>query len=565
MFICNIPFSDVSYIFMFIRNFTGTIKIENAENVLKQNQKKSDRVFSLRLRARLHLLWKTLFGAAPAEKTQSGRGQKSASVRTQNRKNGNSFRKENPKGKNPRNMKRPVQEKKRENKPPVRTERPRRKEIVPPPMPELIMPPPEEGKTRFTDLPVAKEVLAGIQDLGFKYCTPIQQMCLAAALDGKDLAAKAQTGTGKTAAFLASCMTRLIVNPVPAEKRHPGACRVLVLSPTRELAIQIHNDAAGLGKYTALNNLVIFGGMDHQGQRESLSEPVDILVGTPGRIIDYSRSGHLDLSRTEILVIDEADRMLDMGFIPDVRRIVGKLPPAGKRQTMLFSATLEPEILRLVERWLVDPVSFEAEPEHVVTDLIDQRFYAVMRDQKLAFLLWLLKNEPFERMIIFGNWKERNSELAEKLYEYGVKAELLSGDIPQNKRINILERFKSGETKVVVATDVAARGIHIPGISHVVNYDLPDHPEDYVHRIGRTGRAGAKGCAISFVCEYGAYVMPQIEEYAQISVKTVLPEDETLILPEKVNAPRVNKRSDHFRRGGNSSGRHGSHRSSGRH
>ena len=409
---------------------------------------------------------------------------------------------------------------------------------TPPPLPELEEVPAEEGKVRFSDLPLAREILAGIQSLGFRYCTPIQALCLPAALEGRDLAAKAQTGTGKTAAFLASCMTRLLRNPLPPENLRGGACRVLVLSPTRELAIQIHNDALGLGKYTALNNLVIFGGMDHREQRNSLSDPMDILVGTPGRILDYTQSGHLDLSRVETLVIDEADRMLDMGFIPDVRRIVGRLPKAGVRQTMLFSATLEPEILRLVDRWLVDPVSFEAEPEHVVTDLIDQHFYAVMREEKLALLLWLIRHEPFERMMIFGNWKDRNGVLVDQLYEYGVEAGLLSGDIPQNKRLEILERFKRGDLKVVVATDVAARGIHIPGITHVINYDLPDHPEDYVHRIGRTGRAGSRGKSISFVCEYGAYAVPEIEKYAQMEIKTVQPEEEQLILPEKVNSAR---------------------------
>ena len=387
----------------------------------------------------------------------------------------------------------------------------------------------------MNSLPLAREILGAVQTLNFKYCTPIQAQCLPAALEGKDLAAKAQTGTGKTAAFLASSMTRLLLNPLPPEKRRKGSCRVLVLSPTRELAIQIKNDADKLSQYTYLNNLVIFGGMDHKGQREALEEPVDILVGTPGRIIDYTRSGDLYLGDTEILVIDEADRMLDMGFIPDVRRIVSRLPRAGERQTMLFSATLEDEVLRLVRSWLVDPVSFEAEPEHVVTDLIEQKFYAVTGDQKLAFLLHLLKTLPYERIIIFGNWKEKNRILAEKLYEYGYDAGLLSGDIPQEKRLKLVEKFKRGDLKIVVATDVAARGLHVEGITHVINYDLPDHPEDYVHRIGRTGRAGNKGCAIGFVCEYGAYVMPEIEKYANITMKTDLPEEEALVLPEKVN------------------------------
>lgn len=523
--------------------------------MLKKTQKKSDRPFRLSLKARLRLLKKSIFGTAsteerkkqtspkPPQKSASGRGPK----REQSVQRRSSVKKADarpstgkPKAENRagKTKSAPVQAKRK----PVKAS--------PPPMPELVAPPQEEGKTRFCDLDLAPEILAGTQTLGFQYCTVIQEKCLPYALAGKDLAAKAQTGTGKTAAFLASAMTRLIKDPLPPESRRPGSCRVLVLSPTRELAIQIHNDALALGKYTSLNNLVIFGGMDHQGQRDSLADPIDILVGTPGRIIDYSRSGHLDLSSTEILVIDEADRMLDMGFIPDVRRIVSKLPPAGKRQTMLFSATLEPEVLALVDRWLVEPVSLEAEPEHVVTDLIDQHFYAVMNHQKLSMLLWLIRNEPFERMIIFGNWKEKNIDLVDHLYEYGIKAELLSGDIPQAKRLKILEKFKSGEVKIVVATDVAARGIHIAGISHVVNYDLPDHPEDYVHRIGRTGRAGAKGKSISFVCEYGAYVMPDIEKYAQIEIKTIQPEEEMLTLPERVNAP-----VKHSRPRGNS--RHG--------
>lgn len=510
--------------------------------VSTSEQKKTEK--GLRLRARLRLLRRNLFGSSASEpektKKTGGSGKTPTASRSDSRKSRTPAEKA---GKRVKDSSRPAEKMKNTRTRGSRNEapaakKPAVKKEAPPPMPELTEVPAEEGKTRFTDLPLAKEILAGIQTLGFKYCTPIQALCLPAALEGRDLAAKAQTGTGKTAAFLASCMTRLIQNPLPPEKQKGGACRVLVLSPTRELAIQIHNDALGLGKYTTLNNLVIFGGMDHKEQRDSLADPVDILVGTPGRILDYMQSGHLDLSRVETLVIDEADRMLDMGFIPDVRRIVARLPKAGVRQTMLFSATLEPEILRLVERWLVDPVSFETEPEHVVTDLIDQHFYAVMREEKLAFLLWLIRNEPFERMIIFGNWKERNSDLVDKLYEYGVEAGLLSGDIPQNKRLQILDRFKKGELKVVVATDVAARGIHIPGISHVVNYDLPDHPEDYVHRIGRTGRAGAKGKSISFVCEYGAYVMPQIEEYAQMKIKTVLPEEDQLVLPEKVNPAR---------------------------
>ena len=400
-----------------------------------------------------------------------------------------------------------------------------------PPVPELVPPPEEPGKLRFFDLELAPEILAATADLGFKYCTEIQARCLPYALAGRDLAAKAQTGTGKTAAFLASTMTRILRKP--AAVREHGTCRVLVLSPTRELAMQIHQDAENLAKYTSLNNLVIFGGMDHKGQRDALEKPVDVLVGTPGRILDYCQSGHLDLSKTETLVIDEADRMLDMGFIPDVRRIVSKLPPPGKRETMLFSATLEDAILRLVAGWLNDPVTVESEPEKLVTDLIEQKFYAVLEEQKLPFLLNFIATEKPGRLIIFGNRKHKNRTLVKKMYAYGIDAELLSGDIAQTKRIKILDDFREGRCNVLVATDVAARGIHVDGITHVVNYDLPDQADDYVHRIGRTGRAGAKGQSISFVCEVGAFSLPAIEEYVKIKVKTVQPPAEMLVMPRK--------------------------------
>ena len=381
----------------------------------------------------------------------------------------------------------------------------------PPPMPELIEIPPEEGKVRFQDLPLAKEVIAGTQQLGFQYCSVIQEKALPHALAGKDLAAKAQTGTGKTAAFLASSMTRLLQNP--KENRRPKTCRVLVLEPTRELALQIEKDAEAIGKYTGLYSKAIFGGIDYKEQKNAIDIPVDILACTPGRMLDYARSGALDLSETEILIIDEADRMLDIGFIPDVRRIVGMLPPAGKRQTMLFSATLEPEIL------------------------------------------WLLKNEPYDRMIIFGNWKHRNAELTEELRSYGVECEMLSGDIPQNKRIRILDAFKEGKCRIIVATDVAARGIHVDGISHVINFDLPEQAEDYVHRIGRTGRAGKKGSAISFVCEFGAFNLPEIEKYAEMEVNTIQPEEECFVLPERVKSLKTVKEERAVRKsGGHSSG-----------
>ncbi len=427
--------------------------------------------------------------------------------------------------------------------------------VIPTKPEKLIEVPVEEGKTRFTELPIHEDILFGLQDMEFKYCTPIQAKSLPVLLEKHDLTGKAQTGTGKTAAFLIGMINHMINNPLT--DRRPGTCRALVLAPTRELAIQIHKDAEDLCKYTSLNNLVIFGGMDHKGQRDRLNEPIDILIGTPGRIIDYSSSRHLDLGKAEFLVIDEADRMLDMGFIPDVRRIVSRLPKPEKRQTMLFSATFDEKIMRLVRNWMVDPIAQEIEPETVVTDLIKQTFYTISRDEKLPLLIWLINNENVERMLIFGNRKDMNDRLAKNLTAYGVECRQLSGDVPQDRRIKILERFRKGDVKVVIATDVAARGIHVDGISHVINYDLPERSEDYVHRIGRTGRAGETGKAISFACEYGAYALSAIEEYIGHEIKCIMPEEEMVVMPPRPkNPPKQqpsysNQRNNNSRSGGN--------------
>lgn len=391
--------------------------------------------------------------------------------------------------------------------------------------------PPAEGKMRFLDLPLDESVQFGIQDAGFEYCTPIQAMTLPGLLEGRDLAGKAQTGTGKTAAFLLAVFTKLLKNP--RESAKPGQPRALVLAPTRELAIQIHKDAEALGLFTGLNNVVVFGGMNHEQQRRQLEAPVDVLIGTPGRVIDYSRSSTLDLRKVEILVIDEADRMLDMGFIPDIKRIVAHLPHKQDRQTLLFSATLEDSILRLASGWLVDPIIMESEPEKMVSDDIEQTFYSVLREEKLALTLHILNHEEYERVIIFGNRKDVNLRLQHDLERFGFRVPVLSGDIPQDKRIKILEKFRKGTEKVIIATDVAARGIHVDNVSLVVNYDLPERPEDYVHRIGRTGRAGHKGKSISFLCEYGAYYLPDIEELLGVQFNSTLPPEEMLKLPER--------------------------------
>ncbi len=395
-----------------------------------------------------------------------------------------------------------------------------------------------EGKVRFLDLPLHEDVQFGVQYVGFEYCTPIQAMALPALLEGRDLAGKAQTGTGKTAAFLLAIFTHILSHP---KERKPGCPRALVLAPTRELAMQIQKDAEALEVFTDLTSVVVFGGMDHEKQRRNVEQLVDIVIGTPGRIIDYARSGSLKLSRVEVLVIDEADRMLDMGFIPDVKRIVSQLPKKGERQTLLFSATLDEDILRLASGWLAEPVIVESEPEKLVSEKIEQTFYSVLRSEKLALLLYILRTEPYDRMLIFGNRKDVNLRLQSDLAQYGYQVPVLSGDIAQEKRIKILEKFRNGEEKIVIATDVAARGIHVDDVSLVVNYDLPERAEDYVHRIGRTGRAGHNGKSISFLCEYGAYYLPDIEKLLDTQFSSVLPSEEMVRLPEPVPRKTLSK------------------------
>ncbi len=420
--------------------------------------------------------------------------------------------------------------------------------------------PPCPGKTRFLDLPLAPEVQHGVQHAGFEYCTPIQAITLPVLLEGRDLAGKAQTGTGKTAAFLLAAFTRML--NTPRENRRNGSVRMLVLAPTRELAMQIHKDAENLGIFTGLNFRLVFGGMDYDKQRRSLDCPIDVLIGTPGRTIDFLRHGMIDLSQVEILVVDEADRMLDMGFIPDIKRIVSALPRRGERQTALFSATLEPAILRLASGWLTDPVVLESEPEQMVSDNIEQTFFSVLREDKLALLLHILRTRGYERVLIFGNRKDVNLRLQYDLARYGYNVPVLSGDIPQEKRIRILERFRSGEEKIVIATDVAARGIHVDDVSLVINYDLPERPEDYIHRIGRTGRAGHTGISISFLCEYGAYYLPAIEELLKVQFSSTQPTEEMLQLPPEVANPQLPSHPDRHR---GSSGRGRSSRSGGGH
>jgi ATP-dependent RNA helicase RhlB len=391
----------------------------------------------------------------------------------------------------------------------------------------------EEGKTRFQDLDLPVDILHAIADLNFRYCTPIQAEILPLTLQGKDMAGKAQTGTGKTAAFLLGIFTHFIKNPKGAPK--PGTPRALILAPTRELAMQIRDDAEKLSKHTPFRTVAIYGGIDYDKQRRMLEQPVDIIVATPGRLIDFSNQNAINLRGVEVLVIDEADRMLDMGFIPDVRRIIYKTPPKEKRQTLLFSATLDDEVMRLASAWMVDPGKIEIEPDHTAADTVDQRVYIVTDDQKFALLYNILtKRLGKNSALIFTNRRDQAERLAGELYRFGIDCAMLTGAVAQNRRQRILSDFKEGRTKLVVATDVAGRGIHVDDLTLVVNFNIPKQPDDYIHRIGRTGRAGKKGVSVTFACEMESFELPAIEELLGERLSCTMPEPDMLELPEPI-------------------------------
>ncbi|HCH22899.1 MAG TPA: ATP-dependent RNA helicase RhlB [Oceanospirillaceae bacterium] len=376
---------------------------------------------------------------------------------------------------------------------------------------ESFQVPVEEGKLRFHDLDLPDEVLQGVQALGYQYCSPIQALTLPESLQGMDITGKAQTGSGKTAAFLISIITDLLDFPI-AGPRRLGTPRALIVAPTRELVMQIASDADGLTRFSDIQVRQLVGGMDFEAQQKQLQKShVDIMVATPGRLLDFCRRGHVNLREVEVLVLDEADRMLSMGFIPDVRAIIRQTPKKQDRQTLLFSATFSEQILRLAEQWTFEPVHIEIESDNLAAESVEQRFLSVSTYDKYRVLLNSLRTGDIERAIVFANRRHVTRELAERLQRDGIASALLSGEVAQAKRVKTLERFRSGETPIMVATDVAGRGIHVDGVSHVFNYDLPEELEDYVHRIGRTGRAGASGLAISFASEDDAFLLPDLE------------------------------------------------------
>lgn len=388
---------------------------------------------------------------------------------------------------------------------------------------------------KFTEMNLPAEVLRGIADAGFSECTPIQAKTLPLALSGKDVAGQAQTGTGKTAAFLVTLFTKLLKTDRKAREHHPMA---LILAPTRELVVQIEHDARLLGSHCGFTIQAIYGGVDYQKQRDALKEGADIIIGTPGRLIDYLKQKVCSLKSIEVLVIDEADRMFDMGFIADLRFILRRLPPFDKRQNMMFSATLSRRVMELAYEFMNLPEKVSATPEKMTAERVEQVLYHVAGKEKFPLLLGLLRREGMERTMVFVNTKREAEFLRDRLNANDFPCKLISGDVEQKKRLRILEDFREGRLPILIATDVASRGLHIDGISHVINYDLPQDAEDYVHRIGRTARAGAEGMAISFADEDGAFHLEAIQEYSKQKIPVEWADDDLFVHDYKRTKPR---------------------------
>lgn len=381
--------------------------------------------------------------------------------------------------------------------------------------------------TRFEELDLPREILQGIAECGFTHLTPVQARSLPLALRGQDLAVQAQTGSGKTAVFLTTIFNHMVRVPRRPTK---GICpRALVITPTRELAVQIARDALAIGVHLPFRTRAVYGGIDYRKQREELTKGVDLLVGTPGRLIDYLKQRVYHLKAVEVAVIDEADRMFDMGFIGDIRYMLRRMSGYNRRQSMLFSATITDRVMELSYEHMNTPDLIEIEPDRVAAAKVQQVLYHVSSVDKFRLLLGLLKTEPWTKALVFVNTKRAGASLARRLERNDYPSALLSGDVDQAKRLKILRRFLSGEVSILVATDVASRGIHVDNISHVINYDLPQNAEDYVHRIGRTARAGASGKAISLACEDFVYSLEEIEAFLKNKVPVQWADDHLLV------------------------------------
>ncbi|MFI4890994.1 MAG: DEAD/DEAH box helicase, partial [Steroidobacterales bacterium] len=423
----------------------------------------------------------------------------------------------------------------------------------------------------FDSLNLPASLKQGIAELGYIRCTPIQAQTLPEALSGHDVAGQAQTGTGKTAAFLVALFNRLLTE-APSPRRPVNAPRAIVIAPTRELAVQIHSDALGIGKYTGLKLAIVFGGVDYDKQRRILEEGVDVLIGTPGRVIDYFKQHVFELRHIQVAVMDEADRMFDLGFIKDIRFILRRLPDPALRLTMMFSATLSYRVLELAYEHMNNPVLIRIEPDKMTVDRVRQVLYFPSTEEKIPLLVGLLRRIDARRTMVFVNTRRVAEVLERTLTANGFVAQALSGDVPQTKRLKMMRDFHNGDVAVLIATDVASRGLHIPDVSHVINFDLPNDAEDYVHRIGRTARAGAEGDAISFGCEEYAIGLPDIERYIghQIPRASIDSQDLAAVTPPppaewRERAPRHGAARGGGGGGGRSSGggRHGAPRPGG--
>jgi ATP-dependent RNA helicase RhlB len=384
--------------------------------------------------------------------------------------------------------------------------------------------------TRFTDFDLSAPVVQGLGEAGFTLCTPIQAESLPLTLRSLDVAGQAQTGTGKTAAFLVATLQHLLTH-APLPGRRPNQPLALILAPTRELAVQIAREAEVLGKFSGLKIAVAYGGVGYETQREAIKTGVDILIGTPGRLIDYFKQHVFDLHAIQVLVLDEADRMFDLGFIKDIRFLLRRMPKPQHRLSMLFSATLSWRVTELSYEHMNNPHVIRTSPEQVTVPQVREVLYHVGKDEKVPLLLGLLARMTPERCLVFVNTKRAADKVGAYLAGNGFRAATLSGDVQQRKRQQVLERFKHGHLDILVATDVAARGLHIPQVSHVFNFDLPQDPEDYVHRIGRTARLGASGEAVSLACEEYVYSLPEIEGYVGHAIPAEPVAEDLLVEP----------------------------------
>ena len=406
------------------------------------------------------------------------------------------------------------------------------------------------SELRFDSLALTESIQAGIRDAGFEFCTPIQATAMPIALKGKDVAGQAQTGTGKTAAFLVATFEKLLASDPQVEGQQQP--RAFMLAPTRELAIQIAKDAELLGKHTNFKVGLAYGGTGYEQQRKTIQDGVDILIGTPGRIIDYFKQGVFKLDQVEVAVLDEADRMFDLGFIKDIRYLLRRLPDPDKRLNMLFSATLSMKVMELAYEHMNEPELIRIEPDKVTADRVRQAVFFPSNEDKLPLLVGLIREMGEGRIMVFVNMKREAEKLGDYFAVNGIQAAAISGDVPQNKRMRMLLEFQKGELQVLIGTDVASRGLHIPDVQYVINYDLPQDAEDYVHRIGRTARAGKSGDAVSFGCETYAVSLPDIEAY--IGHKIPVANYDPTILPKLVK-PKFRPRKPSGGRGGKPGGR----------